>query len=426
MKICLLGASFNTGNMGVNALAESAIKCIRHRWPEAEVMLLGSGREVGEERLIIQGRQLHMNTLPLRFCRNVFMAEHFCVLSGCALLLKVFRTERAKRLLCRHNWYLKEILECDLAADITGGDSFSDIYGMKRFVLGYLEKWLMVLFDKPLVLLPQTYGPYKRRITRLLAGNILKRSKVVYARDHAGIEYLRQTLNGENVNGKIRFAPDVAFVLDPRKPDSSGIDPVFDGKTNQTVVGLNISGLLFNGGYTRDNMFGLAVDYRELMTSVIDFFLAEENVRVVLIPHVFPNKGYEVESDAAACRQIHESTDDTYKDRILVTPSGYSHNEIKYFIGRTDFFVGSRMHSCIAAMSQCVPTVGLAYSRKFKGVFETAQMQDFVADMRNCTQRQVLDMISQSFRKRRETARHLAEIMPGIEEKVLDIFRDVA
>jgi len=426
MKICLLGASFDTGNMGVTALAESAIKCIRHRWPEAEVMLLGSGHKVGEERLMIQRRQLRMNTLPLRFCRNVFMAEHFCVLFCCALLVKVFRTQRAKRFLCRHNWYFKEIVECDLAADITGGDSFSDIYGMKRFVLGYLEKWLMVLFGKPLVLLPQTYGPFKRPITRLLARHILKHSKIVYSRDHEGVEYLRQTLNAAQVDGKIRFAPDVAFVLDPRKPDCSGVDAAFDGKTDQTVVGVNISGLLFNGGYTRDNMFGLAVDYRELMASVIDFFLAEENVRVVLIPHVFPKKDYEVESDSAACRQIYESTDQAHKDRIFLTPSGYRHNEIKYLIGRTDFFVGSRMHSCIAAMSQCVPTVGLAYSRKFKGVFETAQMQDFVADMRNCTQREVLGTISQSFWKRGETALHLAEIMPGIEEKVLHIFRDVA
>jgi len=426
MKICLLGASFETGNMGVNALAESAIKCARHRWPEAEVVLLGSGRKADEQRLMIQDSRLCIRKLPLRFCRNVFMAEHFCVLLGCALLLKVVRAGWLKRLLCGHNPYLKEIVECDLAADITGGDSFSDIYGMKRFVLGYLEKWLMVVFGKPLVLLPQTYGPYNRPITRLLARHILKRSKLVYARDHQGFEYLQQTLSSGNVDGRIRFAPDVAFVLDARKPDSSAMDRLLDGKADQTIVGLNISGLLFHGGYTRDNMFGLAVDYRKLIASVIDFFMAQRNVCVVLIPHVFPNTGYEVESDPAACRSIYESMPDIHRNRIFPAPSSYNHNEIKYLIGRTDFFIGSRMHSCIAAMSQCVPTVGIAYSRKFKGVFETVGMQDFVADMRSSTQQEVLEKISESFGKRRETAVHLARVMPGIKEKILDVFKDVA
>ena len=44
---------------------------------------------------------------------------------------------------------------------------------------------------------------------------------------------------------------------------------------------------------------------------------------------------------------------------------------MKYLIGQCDFFVGSRMHSCIAAVSQCVPAVSIAYSDKFIGVMAT-------------------------------------------------------
>jgi colanic acid/amylovoran biosynthesis protein len=51
-------------------------------------------------------------------------------------------------------------------------------------------------------------------------------------------------------------------------------------------------------------------------------------------------------------------------------------------IGQCDFFVGARMHSCIAALSQGVPCVGVAYSMKFGGVFDSVGMLDWVVDGR--------------------------------------------
>ena len=38
------------------------------------------------------------------------------------------------------------------------------------------------------------------------------------------------------------------------------------------------------------------------------------------------------------------------------------------------------MHACIAALSQTVPAVAIAYSRKFLGVMETIGVEDIVVD----------------------------------------------
>jgi polysaccharide pyruvyl transferase WcaK-like protein len=46
------------------------------------------------------------------------------------------------------------------------------------------------------------------------------------------------------------------------------------------------------------------------------------------------------------------------------------------------FFIGSRMHACLAAISQCVPTVSIAYSSKFITVMKTFSMGHYVADPR--------------------------------------------
>ena len=148
VKIGLLGASFDTGNLGVSALAESSIKVILNRWPDAEVILLGSGREPGEHRLKIGDKDLCIRELPIRFCRNIFLRNHFVALCFYALLFKVFRWEKFKRFCARRNTSLYCITQMDMVADITGGDSFSDIYGMRRFTLGSLRKWLVLQSQK--------------------------------------------------------------------------------------------------------------------------------------------------------------------------------------------------------------------------------------------------------------------------------------
>ena len=43
--------------------------------------------------------------------------------------------------------------------------------------------------------------------------------------------------------------------------------------------------------------------------------------------------------------------------------------EAKSHISGMDFFIGSRMHACIAAYSSGVPVFPLGYSRKFTGLF---------------------------------------------------------
>lgn len=426
-KVCLLGASFDTGNMGVSALAESSIKCILNGWPNAEVAFLASGREDAEYRLKLMGKEVLIRTVPIRFCRNVFLPNHFCVLFLYALLLRLVPQKHLESYLKARNSYFEQIVETDLVVDITGGDSFSDIYGLRRFLLGVLEKWLVILFGKKLVMLPQTYGPFSRPVTRALARHILDYATLVYSRDHNGVNYIKNLLNTENTDGKIKFLPDVGFVLDSHRPENTNISSLEMIKAKGTVlVGLNISGLLFHGGYTRNNMFGLKTDYSELIYKIIKMLLEEEKLIVLLIPHVFPPAGYEVESDPEACLEVYKELNGKYPSRIFLTQGAYDHNEIKYIIGLCDFFIGSRMHACVAALSQGIPAVGLAYSKKFWGVFQSVDAEQLVVDMRHAKTDDILTTIAKAFEQRKKTARHLKAVIPGVQQKVLDVFGDVS
>ncbi|MHC4508788.1 MAG: polysaccharide pyruvyl transferase family protein [Planctomycetota bacterium] len=427
-RICLLGASFETGNMGVSALAESSIKLILHRWPEAEITLIGGGYELRRHPLSIMGKQVQVTMLPIKSSKNVFLRCHFLRFVLYGLLAKVLPGSWFRACFVGRNEFFRILYEADLVADITGGDSFSDIYGMKRFFRGFLHKWLVIFLGKELVLLPQTYGPFTKPITRALARYVMTHASVVYSRDRAGVEYVKRLLGVHLENGKIRFAPDVAFVLDAREPETAGLELLenVQRREDSTVVGFNVSGLLFHGGYTRDNMFGLKADYQELVYGIIRLLLKRESVVVLLIPHVFPPKGWEVESDSEACREIHEKMHAEYPARIFMLHGKYDQGEVKYLIGKCDFFIGSRMHSCIAALSQCIPAVGLAYSQKFRGVFESIGVEKSVIDIRNAEAGEILNAVNTAFEQRQDTVERLKTTMPSVRRQLVGIFDDIA
>ena len=143
-----------------------------------------------------------------------------------------------------------------------------------------------------------------------------------------------------------------------------------------------------------------------------------------MIPHVFTSNG-DVEHDPDACLEVFNSVSGYYKDRVFLVRGEYNHNEMKHIIGLCDLFIGSRMHSCIAAMSQSIPTVGLAYSKKFKGVFETVGMDQYVADMRYNNDKNVLKIISRAFDERQTIKKRLEKTIPEIQKKILSIFDDL-
>lgn len=426
IKVGLLGASFDTGNLGVSALAESSIKVILNRWPNAEIILLGSGYVPGQHRLFLMGEEIFIRTLPIRFSKNIFLPYHFLWFAFYGLLARVLPKSRLRNALVRRNSYFKILFDVELVADITGGDSFSDIYGFRRFFLGFLCKWLIIFLGKNLILLPQTYGPFNRSITRMMARYIINHAGLVYSRDKTSIGYVKDLLGNNFENGNVKFVPDVAFVLDVHKSDNFDMSLLQRmNETDTTIVGLNISGLLFNGGYTRDNMFGLKIDYRDLVGEIVELLMQDEKVVIILIPHVFPPAGYEVESDPVACRKVYESLKDKYKDRLFPVQGEFNHNEIKYIIGLCDFFVGSRMHSCISALSQCIPAVGLAYSDKFGGVFQTVGMEEFVIDMRQTLREDVLNKVDCAFKNRFSTVEYLKRVIPDVQRSILSIFEDI-
>ena len=173
----MLGASFDTTNLGVSALAEASIKCIFTQWPNAE-LILRTSEDNEPLQFHYSNRCFEVKKRNLWFSYNPLNHNNVTILIVCAVLLKIAPLRWLRKLLKTRNSYLKEILDADLAVDITAGDSFSDIYGKRVFIRHSLIKILFLLCDIPLVMLPQTYGPFQSFATRSIARFLLKKASV--------------------------------------------------------------------------------------------------------------------------------------------------------------------------------------------------------------------------------------------------------
>lgn len=353
ITIGLLWHSLSSDNLGVGALTESQIAICESAARIAGVRL----------KFMVFGTQGGSRYAP----------EGTDITIGSRISIKQMLTGRSP--------FLRELELCDLVLDIGEGDSFADIYGNKRFLFLIASKIAVILKGKPLILSPQTIGPFKQWWARKVSAAIMQRCARVFARDTLSADYLRALGVTKNIDEVI----DVAFRLPFMRPEAQGDDRI--------RVGLNVSGLLFSGGYNGGNQFGLTLDYPGLMRRLLSAWAKRPELDVWLVPHVVPDN-LPVDDDRIAIRSLAAEF-----PNVSVAPSFKSPSEAKSFISGLDFLTGARMHACIAAFSSGVPVVPLAYSRKFEGLFASLEYK-WVADGAKLTTDAAFEKIEQGLAQR--------------------------
>ncbi len=76
---------------------------------------------------------------------------------------------------------INDIKKCRIVFDFTEGDSFSDIYGNKRFLKNSFYKYMVLKSKIDLVIGPQTIGPFVKAFNRRIATKILSHARQIYS-----------------------------------------------------------------------------------------------------------------------------------------------------------------------------------------------------------------------------------------------------
>ncbi|NMD93846.1 polysaccharide pyruvyl transferase family protein [Rhodococcus sp. BL-253-APC-6A1W] len=302
MKVLVAWADDRSTNLGVRALAKGAGDLVKKAWPDASVDYQSFG--VGAGPVPISDRAL--------------------------------ATERMPRRNQLHDW----IKAYDLVLDMRAGDSFTDIYGVRRLISMNEFSGIARRAGVPVVLGPQTIGPFGSPLGRALGARALRGASAVIARDSVSARYSSDLDRSVDV-----VSTDVVFGIE--KPTVS-----------KTVdIALNVSGLLWspnshvNAGRYRASMIDLC---RELTNRGRD---------VTLFAHVLDSN--DPDNDVPVLAAI-EQIEDLDVTRFVPSDLG----DVRRFVASANLVIGARMHACLNALSAGTPAIPLAYSRKFAPLLE--------------------------------------------------------
>ncbi|WP_067196942.1 polysaccharide pyruvyl transferase family protein [Microbacterium sp. XT11] len=303
MRVLIAWANDSSVNLGVRALARGSEDLVRTVWPDAEFTHLNYGR-----------RQPEVPWSPRALVR-----------------------ERVTGRLGMQRW----LRGFDLIWDTRSGDSFADIYGLTRHTTMSLLHEFAQQAGVPVVMAPQTIGPFRTRRGRVLARRNLRRSRLVFARD-----VVSASASAELGRPVAAVTSDLVFGIDQPTPAAEKRD-----------VLLNVSGLLWN-----DNPHVDAERYRASIRRIIDELLAGGRT-VTLFPHVLDSQSHD--NDVPVSRDLAAE----YDGRVdLVVPADLE--DARSIIAAGELVIGARMHACLNALSTGTPAVAMAYSRKFAPLME--------------------------------------------------------
>lgn len=285
----------------------------------------------------------------------------------------------------------KKLSRHDIVIDMYGGDSFSDIYSVKGFVIGACQRIFSLSHKATFILAPQTIGPFRNKFAYHLATNVMRRADHIFIRDKDSLNIVKKVDKDKTIS-----VTDMAFLL-----------PYSKEKTDVFKVGLNVSGLLWNGTLLGD----LREKYKSSIRGIIDYF-AERGILTVLVPHVL-NIEDNLDGDSIASNELKRE----FGNAVSIAPAFKNPVEAKNYISSCSIFIGSRMHATIAAVSSGVPTVAIAYSKKFSGVFNGLNYR-FVVEKQNIDKDYILDQIDYIIKNYNLVSEQLMEVKNTAEGKL--------
>ena len=407
MRLCLFGAAGDTGNLGVSALKDSVLGAIARFAPDTKVTVFDNGWGVRPAEARFEGGPFAYERCGARMSRRYHRRESYANMRVSSFFGGL------------GNPGVRAVREADAIWDISGGDSFGDVYGERTLRMISEPKRMALREARPLVLLPQTYGPFRTPKGRALARRILSASRLAWARDQHSFEALKTLLEADFDPERHRAGVDVAFALEAREPARPlpELAASWLRERDRPVVGINVSGLIYNDPAAAER-FGLSAEYRELLRALAERFLRETEARVLFVSHVLPTQVL-AESDLDAARDLSAALDGAFSGRWALLPAGLDQSETKWVLGQLDWFCGTRMHATIGSMSSRVPTAGLAYSLKMQGVFETCGQGARVADLRRLDTAAALDEVWHSWEEREASRAILEREVPAVHDRSL-------
>jgi polysaccharide pyruvyl transferase WcaK-like protein len=196
---------------------------------------------------------------------------------------------------------------------------------------------------KSVVLLPQAFGPFQSKKTRLAFSKAFENASLVFARDAASYNYIADIV-GESK--KLLIAPDITLFYPNRShQDTASV-------SSYVCIVPNVR-MLDQG----QKEWGSS--YERILLKAIKTVI-RRGKKIYIVIH--DSTGQDLLLARSICRETGNNHVRVHEENCPL--------KLKKFLAGSYFVLGSRYHSLIAAFSQCVPSIALGWSHKYEMLYK--------------------------------------------------------
>jgi len=315
--------------------------------------------------------------------------------------------------------YLERYANADLVLDFNG-DIFPSDTRRVRVLVHALELLCIAQLGIPMIEFVSSPGPFNSWFTRIISKLVFNQFTIFLNREPLSSALLEQ-IGLKQVPIVNTACP--AFLLETIEKEQAQklLSQESVDVDTKPLIGITLCGYNLNSlrTWSKPEHFEDLVIY----IPMLQYFLDDLHAHVFLLPHVYRTNPYTYSRelingpDYDILLNLYNLLDgDKYSSQLKLIKGKYSPSEAKGMIGQCDLFISGRLHAGVAALSQGVPTIFLAYGHKHRGFASLLHHEKYVHEGKDPDQ--LLYLVKDAWENRQKISYTLHQRMVRVEELV--------
>ena len=355
-------------------------------------------KRLGLSRKSVQYKVLSLYALFLMFQETALIAFS-------AVLVKLGLPALYKRSV------LKRMASSDVIVSCSD-ENFKETASMLPLNIYWAITWWTMLFErmmevsvasylgKPIVMFPNSVGPFKTRLGLLMSKLALNNFDSIIVRDSVSFNLLKEL----RVVPKMMLTSDAAllFSTDSKVPVQ---------KFSSPSIGVSIG--VYNQSLSDEDFQSFMAENAAALDRIVDLY----DLDVCFFPHFitgFENDDFEVSKIVLGMMKN--------KNRARIFKID-NLEEFKLCLEQMQLLISSKMHPMVLATSGFVPTVCIAYDHKQTGFLKDLGLAEYLIPLKDVDSETIVSKVGKVLEDRKEIVALLNEKIPVLQKEVKNAMR---
>ena len=380
-----------SGNKGAESMLTALVQNIKKLFPESNIYLI-SPYPKNDRQYEDMVPVTVVSGTPIRL---------LLIVTPLVLLYRIFQRFNLSTWVIEKEPVIKAINASDIVFD-AGGITFSD--GREIYLLYNVVTILpSILMNKKTIKCAQAMGPFNGYINRFFAKHFLPKIDMIFARGKITASYLKSI----GLHNTIP-ASDLSFSI-KKEPIDTSLREKYLSSNGKKIVGIAPSSVVYN--YCKK----YKIDYIDIMRRFCEWLTMHKGFSVMLIPHSIRIGSKKLKNnDLPIVIEITNAV--MHRQWISAIEDDLTASELRSLISYCTYFVASRFHSMISALTVEVPPIVCGWGHKYLEVLEQFEIQEYALDYRNLTLESIQSKFEQLLENEISVRRRIQKNLPYILE----------